>query len=393
MQRNKMLVLALVVMMALVTVVGASTTSAQDEPLRIVLVINGVLGDKSFFDSAQRGMDMLIEDGYNIEVNTVELGIDPANWETGLSDTMSDSENYDMLITGTFQMGEFLGKRVHLYPDKVFLFFDDSVPYANPEICVEGCPNVYSVLYAQNEGSLLAGVYAAAVSASGIEGANPEAVIGAVGGQDIPVINDFIVGYEQGACLVNPESQVLVQYAGSWNDPAKGKEITLAMYEQKADIVFQIAGGTGVGVFEAAFEQGHYAIGVDSDQATIIADTDPDQAQHVLTSMLKNVDNSLYRAVDLYLADELVFGEAEVLGIEEGGVGLAYNDIYFDNTPENVLDLIDAVETAVLDGDIVVNTAFSDRVPLGYTLVEKVGAGCENLPASEFDASEFMAAE
>jgi basic membrane protein A len=387
------MVLALVVVMALVMVVGATTTSAQDEPLRITLVINGVLGDKSFFDSAQRGMDMLIEDGYNVEVNTIELGIDPAAWETGLSDAMSDSESYDVLITGTFQMGEFLGKRVHLYPDKVFLFFDDSVPYDNPDICAEGCPNVYSVLYAQNEGSLLAGVYAAAISLSGIEGTDAEAIIGAVGGQDIPVINDFIVGYEQGACLVSPDAQVLVQYAGSWNDPAKGKEITLAMYEQKADIVFQVAGGTGVGVFEAAYEQGHYAIGVDSDQATIIADADPDQAQHVLTSMMKNVDNSLYRAVDLYLADELVFGEAEVLGIEEGGVGLAYNDIYFDNTPENILDLIDAVETAVLDGDITVNTAFADRVDLGYSLVEKVGIGCDAMPTTDFDASEFLAAE
>ncbi len=84
------------------------------------------------------------------------------------------------------------------------------------------------------------------------------------------------------------------------------------MYEQKADIVFQIAGGTGVGVFEAAQEQGHYAIGVDSDQATIIADTDPDQAQHILTSMMKNVDFSLYRAVDMYLNGELPLGEIEV---------------------------------------------------------------------------------
>ena len=253
--RSKVLVTILVLVMLMLAVAGP-TTAQDEEPLKITLVVNGVLGDKSFFDSAQRGMDRLIEDGYNVEVNTIELGIDPAGWETGLGDAMADTEAYDLLIVGTFQMGEFLGARVHLYPDKEFIMYDAPVPYDDPALCVDGCTNVYSVLYAQNEGSFLAGVYAGAMTVSGLEGMNEDAIIGAVGGQDIPVINDFIVGYEQGACLVNPASQVLVQYAGGWNDPAKGKEIALAMYEQKADIVFQIAGGTGVGVFEAAQEQG-----------------------------------------------------------------------------------------------------------------------------------------
>ena len=81
------------------------------------------------------------------------------------------------------------------------------------------------------------------------------------------------------------------------------------MYEQGADIVFQIAGGTGVGVFEAAHEQGRYAIGVDSDQAVIVAETDPDQAEHILTSMLKNVDFSVIRAVEMHMAGELPYGD------------------------------------------------------------------------------------
>ncbi|MBN2305917.1 MAG: BMP family ABC transporter substrate-binding protein [Anaerolineae bacterium] len=385
----KRLTLIIVLLVSLVAVIGPASTTAQEDTLRIKLVVNGVLGDKSFFDSAQRGMDRLVDEGYNVEINTIELGIDPANWESGLSDAMSDSDSYDMLISGTFQMGEFLAKRVHLYPDKYFLFYDDSVPYDNPDFCVEGCTNVYSVLYAQNEGSFLAGVYAGAITSSGIEGVNEDAIIGALGGQDIPVINDFIVGYEQGACLVNPDVTTLVQYAGGWNDPATGKEITLAMYEQNADIVFQIAGGTGVGVFEAAQEQGHYAIGVDSDQATIIAETEPEQAQRILTSMMKNVDNSLFRAVTMHIDGELLYGEAEVLGIAEGGVGLAFNDIYFDNTPESVLDLIDAVEGAVLDGEIVMNTVFEDRLYLGYELAS-VGQGCDAMPETDFDASEFL---
>lgn len=376
--------LALLVVLSLLAVFGAGTTTAQDETLRITFVVNGVLGDKSFFDSAQRGLDLLIEDGYNVEVNTIELTYDPNVWESGLLDAMADVDNYDVLITGTNQMSEILGAHVHEYPDKFFIMYDDSVAYDDPAICVDGCANVYSVVYAQNEGSFLAGVYAEAITLSGLEGMNEDPIIGAIGGQDIPVINDFIVGYEQGACLVNPEAQVIVQYAGNWNDPAKGKEIALAMYEQKADIVFQIAGGTGVGIFEAAQEQGKYAIGVDSDQATIIAETDPDQADHVLTSMLKNVDNSLYRAIDLHIMGELTYGAVELLGIAGGGVGLAYNDIYDEATPDNVKELITAVEEAVTNGDIVINSALGDEAV-------SIGAGCENMPETDFDAASFLA--
>ncbi len=388
MTRSKiLLVLVAVAAMMLLAV----SVTAQDAPLRITLVINGVLGDKSFFDSAQRGMDRALDD-FDIEVNTIELGIDPANWESGLDDAMSDTESYDLLIAGTFQMVDFLGARAHLYPDKVFITYDAPVNYgaqtdedpANDGLCVEGCTNVYSVLYAQNEGSFLAGVYAAAMSSMEGEGYTDGIVLGAIGGQDIPVINDFIVGYEQGACLVSPDSQVIVQYAGGWNDPATGKEIALAMYEQGADIVFQIAGGTGVGVFEAAEEQGRYAIGVDSDQATIIMDTDPEQAERILTSMMKNVDNSLYRAVELYLAGELPLGTAEVLGIAEGGVGLAINDIYTEATPEEVQNLIAAVTEAVTAGDITVGTVFAAE---GAAVV---GQGCDAMPETDFDVAAAM---
>ena len=369
--------------LVLILLSGTLSATAQDAPLRVTYVVNGTLGDKSFIDSAQRGLDQAAE-AFGIQVNTIELGFDAANWETGLNDMMADVDNYDVLIAGSFSMLDYMAARAHLYPDKVFFFYDAPMPYDNKDICVDGCKNVYSITYAQNEGSFLAGVYAAAMTLTDLEGMNAAPIIGAVGGQDIPVINDFIVGYEQGACLVNPDSQVLVQYAGGWNDPAKGKEITLAMYDQGADIVFQIAGGTGVGVFEAAEEQGRYAIGVDSDQATIILDTDPEQAQRILTSMMKNVDKSLYRAFDLYLKGELPIGSAEALGIAEGGVGLAYNDIYFENTPQAIQDLIAAVEKAVVEGQIQVNTVFGE----GETA--SVGMGCAAMPATDFDVSAYL---
>lgn len=380
MTRTKLVTLLVVAIMLLVAAAGS--TSAQDEPLKIVLVVNGVVNDASFFASANRGIEMLIDEGYNVEANVIELGIDPAPWEPGLADAMAN-QDYDVLIVGTGQMVDFLAARAHLYPDKYFIFYDAAIPFDDADLCVEGCTNVYSMSYGQNLGSFRAGVYAAAITTSDLEGINEDVIIGTVGGQDIPVINDFIVGYEQGACLVNPDVQVLVQYAGDWNDPATGKEITLAMYAQKADIVFQVAGGTGQGVFEAALEDGKYAIGVDSDQAAQFLDTDPDMAQRILTSMMKNVDLSLVRAIDLHLAGELPYGEHEILGVAEGGVGLAYNDIFFDSTPENILDLLDAVDEAVEAGDITIVSAFGDDP---YS----VGTPCSDMPEVDFDASMYL---
>ena len=379
MSRRTLFLSMLVMASLLLALVPAA---AQDEPLRITYVVNGVLGDKSFIDSAMRGLDRAAEE-FDIDVEVIELGIDVSNWESGLDDMMSNSDSYDILIVGSYSMVDYLSARAHLYPDKVFFIYDAPAPYANPDICVDGCANVYSFTTKQNEGSFLIGVYSAAMSMVDMEGMNPEPILGAVGGGDIPVINDFIVGYEQGACLVSEDASVLVQYAGGWNDPARGKEISLAMYEQGADIVFQIAGATGDGVFEAAEEAGRYAIGVDSDQASIIQPTDPEKADRILTSMMKNIDNLLYRAIANYVNGELVLGEEEILGILEGGVGLAYNDIYDAVTPDNVKELIAAVEEAVVNGDIVVNSVFGDEPAT-------VGQGCAAMPAIEFDASEYL---
>jgi basic membrane protein A len=325
---------------------AAEEAPADECALKIVNLLNGVQGDKSFFDSAVRGTTQAEED-YGVCVKVIEAGIDPAKWQPALEDAAANEE-YDILIIGTFQMTEFLQVLAQDYPDKKFMIYDAPVNYEDPETDVS---NVYSVTYKQNEGSYLAGYYAGLMTETGI--------VGAVGGQDIPVINDFIVGYKQGAIDAGvEEANVIVQYAGSWNDPAKGKEIALAMYQQGADIVFQIAGGTGVGVFEAAAEMDAWAIGVDSDQATIIEETDPDQAARILTSMLKNVDNSLYRAIGLALDGTLPYGSVEALGVEEGGVGLAYNKFFDEATPDDVKEKLAEVEEALLNGEITVDTVF-----------------------------------
>lgn len=348
--KHKLYVVLSLVLLAAFVLAGcgpsgpAETADEGDDVIKVVNLINGVLGDKSFFDSADRGLQRVMADFPQVQVKTIEAGIDPARWQAALEDAAAN-EDYDVMIIGTYQMSEFLEILAPQYPDKYFIIYDVSVDYSKADLS-----NVYSVTYKQNEGSYLAGVYVGLMSESGI--------VGVVGGQDIPVINDFIVGYEQGA-RANGVSNVIIQYAGGWNDPAKGKELALAMFQQGADYVFQVAGGTGVGVFEAAQEMGKFAIGVDSDQALIIAETDPAQAEFIPTSMLKNVDNSLYRAMSMYIEGTLPFGEAEALGVAEGGVGLAKNEFYDRMTPDEVKAAIEQVEAELLAGNIVVDTVIN----------------------------------
>ncbi|MBI9044255.1 MAG: BMP family ABC transporter substrate-binding protein [Anaerolineaceae bacterium] len=346
-------VLVLVIVMLLVASVFAgckpaaaeeAAPAAEDGAIKVVNLLNGVQGDKSFFDSSVRGVTKA-EGELGLEVKTIEAGIDPAKWQPALEDAAANEE-YDILIVGTYQMSEFLEMVAPKYPDKKFIIYDVAVRYDEFDVS-----NVYSVMYLQNEGSYLAGYYAGLMSETGI--------VGAVGGQDIPVINDFIVGFKQGAVDAGLDAEaVLVQYAGSWNDPAKGKELALAMYQQGADIVFQVAGGTGEGVFQAAQEVDKWAIGVDSDQATIYAETKPELAKVIITSMMKNVDNSLYRALKMAVDGTLPYGESELLGVAEGGVGLAYNEFYDAVTSDEVKEKMKQVEQDLLDGKITVDTVF-----------------------------------
>lgn len=337
---KKFLILALVLMITL----------SFAKPLKVALLLNGALGDKSFFDSAGRGVQMAIKE-LGIQGKIIEAGYNPANWRPYLED-ISD-EDYDIIIVGTWQMQEILEEIAPMYPDKKYFIFDTSVDYKKP-----GLKNVYSILYKQNEGSFLVGALAAMITTSGMPKTNPEPIIGFLGGMDIPVINDFLVGYIEGARYINPNIKVLISYVGSFNDPAKGKELSLAMYRQGADIIFNVAGNTGVGLLEAAKEADRWAIGVDSDQALIYEDIDIEIAKRIVTSMMKNVDNSIFRGLKLHLEGKLKYGQAEALGIAEGGVGVADNKYYRELVPEQFRNKIKELEQKILNGEIKVSTVF-----------------------------------
>jgi len=320
-----------------------------EEPLNVVLLLNGTLGDRSFFDSAHNGLQ-LIEQELGANVRTIEMSYDQTRWEPTLWEV--SEQDWDIIILGTWQMTEYLEEIAQEFPDNRYIIFDTSVDYGAGNL-----DNVYSILYKQNEGSFLAGALAASVTSSDMELANDQKMIGFLGGMDIPVINDFLVGYIEGALYIDEDVKVYVSYIGGFDDSATGKEMALAQYNAGADIGFNVAGQAGLGQLDAAKEMNKYAIGVDSDQAMVFVDSDPEKAELVLTSMLKRVDNSLLRAVEMHLEGTLPYGEAEQLGLVEEAVGLANNDFYQSNVPEALRAELAELADMIASGQIAVSSA------------------------------------
>jgi len=322
------------------------------EPLKVVLILNGVLGDKSFFDSADNGMKLIkAKYGDKVDVKTIEMSYDETKWEPTLLDV--SEEDWDIVIMGTWQMTEMLQEYAPDYSDKKYIIFDTAVDYS-----IGGLDNVYSIVYKQNDASFVAGALAARVTSSDMPLANSDKIVGFLGGMDIPVINDFLIGYIEGAQYIDPATKVAVSYIGSFDDSAKGKEMSLAQYSLGADIGYNVAGQAGLGQLDAAKDAGRYAIGVDSDQAEIFKTSDPAKAKLITTSVLKRVDNSLLRAIDLHLQGKAPWGEVEVLGFQEEAVGFAENDIYKEIISAEIREEMKMIENKIISGEIVVSSAF-----------------------------------
>ena len=275
---------------------------------------------------------------------------DESKWEPTLLD-YCDSGDYDVIIMGTWQMAEPLAKAAEEYPDQKFIFFDEAFDFegnGNPE-------NIYNVLYKQNEVSYLVGAAAAMMTVDDtLEGIDPDNnIIGFLGGMDNSVINDFLVGYIQGAMDVDPDIQVAVGFVGDFVDSTKGKDIALSQYQSGADVGFNVAGNAGLGQIEAAKDEGKFAFGVDSDQAALL----PDYADYIPTSALKNVGESLYRAIHKDMLGELAYGTQETYGFAEGGVALVKDAHYEEMLPENIRTKLDELEADITDGKIDVYTS------------------------------------
>ena len=181
-------------------------------------------------------------------------------------------------------------------------------------------------------------------------------IIGFLGGMENSVINDFLVGYIQGAKDVDPDTQVALAYVGNFYDSAAGKDMALTQYQNGADVGFNVAGSAGLGQIEAAVDAKRYAFGVDSDQAAVL----PDYAANIPTSALKNVGNSLIRAIKEDMDGELPYGTLEYLGLSDGGVELVEDDHYKEVVPEEIRTKIEDLKQQIIDGKITVPTALGD---------------------------------
>jgi basic membrane protein A len=306
----------------------------ESEPLTVAMITSqGGLGDRSYNDSGYEGL-MKAKDELGVSVKVIESE-DPVGEAEQLLRTAAES-GFDLVITLEYSHFDPLARVAPDYPDTLFAIVN---------IGVEG-DNVVSVLFKEHEGSFLAGALAAMVTTmEGNDKVNPEPIIGAIGGTQSPGIDVFIVGYEEGAQYINPDVEVLTAYSNSFGDPAKGRELALAMYDQGADIVFQIAGGTGEGIFQAAEETNHYAIGVDSDQDYI-------KPGYILTSMLKRVDVAVYDLISKLVDGSLKGGESIFYGLAENGVGLSPMTHTKDQLPSEFLETVEELKAKIISGEI-----------------------------------------
>ncbi|MCV6596291.1 MAG: BMP family ABC transporter substrate-binding protein [Mangrovicoccus sp.] len=290
--------------------------------------------DKSFNEAAYTGAQRWEEETGNSYRET-ELQSEAQREQT--MRRMAERGANPVIVLG-FANASTLEKVAPDYPETNFTIIDMVVEQ----------PNVKSIIFAEHEGSYLVGMLAAMASKSG--------TVGFIGGMDVPLIRKFACGYVQGVKAVNPEATVIQNMTGTtptaWNDPVKGGELTKSQISQGADVVYAAAGGTGVGVLQAAADAGVFSIGVDSNQNHL-------HPGSVLTSMMKRVDNAVY---DVFVeATEGTFEPGiQVLDLANDGVGYAVDDNNAELITAEMKDAVGAARAGIIDGSITVHDYISD---------------------------------
>lgn len=318
------------------TEVPAAVPTEAPEPITIAVVAGGEVGDLGFIDSANEGLKRM-ESELGVKTVIIQTRNDSNIF---LDSLISAAEQADLIfvVPGYF-FDEQLKQVVPEYPTKTFVYVDGATDIAG----------MTSVVFMQNEGAFLAGALAALLTTRTADLPNMDEAkkIGFMGGADMPVIHDYQVGFNQGAKYAVQDVEVINRYAGTHFDPAKGKETALAIYGSGADIIFQAAGPTGLGVFEAAKDAEKYVIGVDTNQKGLAP-------ERVVASMRKNVGDSIFQFAQSFLADEIKTGEVMSYGLAKNGVGIDYGDMDPDLVPQEVKDTIVEYTKMIVDGTIVV---------------------------------------
>jgi basic membrane protein A len=298
----------------------------------------GGRGDKSFNDAAAAGLEQARE---TLDIETKEL---PATLNEPESDKETRlkslcDEGYNPVVAVGFAYATALGVVAPQCPDTKFAIVDDSSVTA---------PNVTSLVFAEEQGSYLVGVIAALKTTTNH--------VGFVGGCDVPLIHKFQAGYTAGAKAVKADITVtptylstVAQNCSGFNDPANGKIAAEGLYDGGADIVYQAAGGSGVGVFQAAVEKGKKAIGVDSDQYNTV---DPALKDVIITSMLKRVDTAVFNFIKDYGDGNFKAG-VETFDLKRDGVGYSTSGGFVDDIKTQV----EGYKAQIVAGTITVPTA------------------------------------
>jgi basic membrane protein A and related proteins len=285
--------------------------------------------DKSFNEAAYRGLEK-----YRKETGrpVMEFEISNETQREQAMRRMAERGANPIIAIGFSQAGA-VEKVSKEFPKVSFTLIDMVVKH----------PNVQSVLFKEHEGSFLVGMIAALTSKTG--------KVGFIGGMDIPLIRKFQCGYEQGVKYANPKAEVFVNMVGTtgtaWSDPARGAELARSHFAKGADVIFAAAGGTGMGVYQAAKDAKKLAIGVDSNQNHI-------QPGTMLTSMVKRVDVSVYEALKGHKPGE------SVLGLKENGVDYALDQHNAKLIAPEVKQKVDAAKADIIAGKIKVADYYAD---------------------------------
>ncbi len=325
-----LLVTVLVLTAGLVFAGGASEKGAG---ISVAMATDvGGLGDKSFNDGSYAGLEMAKEKlGVNIAVVESKQMTDYVPNLTGLAE-----DGADLVFAVGFLMADAMIEAARNNPDTYYAGIDIFVdPSSAPD-------NALGILFKENESGYLAGIVAGLMTkeyASTSDRLNDDNVVGAVLGMDIPPVEKFQAGFYAGVKSVNPDCKVLSVVTGSFTDLAKGKEAAIAMIEQGADIIFQIAGLTGLGAIQAAKERGVCAIGVDVDQYA-------EAPEAVITSAEKKLTRAAFLTIESVVNGTFEGGKSLEFGINEGATGIAPFHEFEDVIPHAVKK---AVEKAIKD--------------------------------------------
>ena len=339
-----------VVVLVVILVLCLSSTVFSAEPLKVGLVFDiGGKGDKSFNDSASRGLSWAAAD-FDIKRIELEPGVD-ADREVNLRNLAMIG--YDVIIGVGFLFTDAIVTVADEFPDTKFAIVDGFIPDK---------PNVMSLLFPEPHGSFLVGMIAAMKAQE-----DGKDTVGFIGGMDISLINGFEAGYIAGVHYVYPECKILSAYAGdtpiAFADPVKGKELALSQYDNGAWVVYHASGLTGAGVFEAAKERKRFVIGVDSNQ-NYLGYIEETGESFGLTSMLKQVDVSVYLAIKAAVEGTFkggieVFGldrTVTIGGITYSGVGYAVDKYNEDLLSAEMIAKVEEAKAKIVSGEIVVPT-------------------------------------